>query len=139
MLFPLFQGENIMKVTAIDHVTINCIDTEASFKFYEGVLGLKKLETVDMGDHVLYYYQLPGVKLELIGYKEPQKKIAAGNTDIGIYRHMALTVDNLDDLYQHLIKEGSKINLEPKYIDQIKKKIMLIVDPNGVEIEIIQA
>ncbi|GHU81511.1 hypothetical protein FACS189468_4310 [Spirochaetia bacterium] len=128
-----------MKVAAVDHITINCKDTETSFRFYEQVLGLKRLETVDMGDHVLYYYGLPGVRLELIGYKEPQKEQETGNTDVGIYRHMALAVDDLEEVYQRCQKWGSKINLTPSYIAQIKKKIVLIVDPNGVEIEIIQA
>jgi lactoylglutathione lyase len=127
-----------MKITGIDHITVNCTDTEKAFGFYENILGLKRLETADLGDHVLYYYALPGVKLELIGYKNPQKEWKTGNTDVGIYRHMALVVDDLGELYERCRQAGVKINLEPKYIEEIKKKVMLIVDPNGVEIETIQ-
>jgi lactoylglutathione lyase len=127
-----------MKVTGVDHITVNCTDTEKAFGFYETVLGLKKLETADLGDHVLYYYALPGVKLELIGYKNPQREWKTGSTDVGIYRHMALAVDDLDGLYERCTQAGVKINLAPKYIEGIKKKVMLIVDPNGVEIEAIQ-
>ena len=129
-----------MKVVGVNHITVNCTDKEAAFGFYEKLLGLKKIEEVDLGDHVLYYYDLPnGIRLELIGYKEKQKKWETGNTDIGIYRHLALEVDNLNELYENCKKAGVKINLEPKYIPEIKKTIMLIVDPNGVEIETIQA
>jgi lactoylglutathione lyase len=132
--------EVIMKITSIDHITINCVDKDASFHFYEEILGLKKIEDVDLGDHVLYYYGLPGgVRLELIGYKNPQRKWETGNTDVGIYRHMAVEVDDLDVLCESCKKAGVKINLEPKFIPEINKKVMLIVDPNGVEIETIQA
>jgi len=128
-----------MKVIGIDHVTVNCSDIEASEKFYSGLFGLKKLEVVDMGDHVLHYFQLPGVKLELIEYKDPQKNIVSHNTDTGIYRHMALTVEDFDSLYSACTSEGVPINLEPSYIEQIDKTVMLIQDPNGVEIEVIKA
>lgn len=128
-----------MKITGVDHVTVNCTDTEKAFDFYENILELKKLETVDLGDHVLYYYALPGVKLELIGYKNPQREWKTGNTDVGIYRHMALVTDDLDGLYGRCKQAGVKINLAPEYIQGIKKRVMLIVDPSGVEIEIIQA
>jgi lactoylglutathione lyase len=127
-----------MKITGVDHITVNCTDTEKAFAFYENILELKKRETADLGDHVLYYYALPGVRLELIGYKNPQKEWKTGNTDVGIYRHMALVTDDLDGLYGRCKQAGVKINLEPKYIPEIQKKVMLIVDPNGVEIEIIQ-
>jgi lactoylglutathione lyase len=129
-----------MRVLSINHITINCTDKEAAFRFYEEILGLKRIEDVDMGDHVLYYYSLFGdIRLELIGYKGAQKKWETGNTDLGIYRHVALMVDNLEELYQRCRKENIKINLEPKFIPEISKKIMLIADPNGVEIELIQA
>jgi lactoylglutathione lyase len=91
-----------------------------------------------MGDHTLYYYQLPGIRLELIAYREPQKQWQTGNTDVGIYRHMALLVDDLDAFYQRCRQMKVKINLEPLFISQIGKAVMLIQDPNGVEIELIQ-
>ena len=129
-----------MKITGINHITINCTDKEAAFKFYENLLGLKRIEDADLGDHVLYYFGLPnGVRLELIDYKEKQKKWETGNTDVGIYRHVAFDVDDLDGLYKKCKDAGIKINLAPKYIPEIKKTVMLIVDPNGVEIEAIQA
>lgn len=126
-----------MKISAVDHVTINCVDTDKAFRFYEEILGLKKLETVDLGDHVLYYYGLPGLRLELIGYKNPQKERKTGNTDVGIYRHLALVADDLEGLHQRCREAGVRINLVPTYIPALGKTVMLIVDPNGVEIEVI--
>ncbi|NLV36552.1 MAG: VOC family protein [Clostridiaceae bacterium] len=128
-----------MKLLGLDHITINCIDMETTRKFYENVFELKRLNDVDLGDHVLHYYQLPGVKLELIEYKNPQKSWRTGNTDTGVYRHFAICTDDLSEIERRCEKEGYGINLHPTHIPQIDKTVMLVVDPNGVEIEVIQA
>lgn len=128
-----------MKLTKIDHITINCGDIANSRKFYEGVFELKHLNDVDMGDHVLHYYQLPDIKLELIEYKNPQKNLKTGNTDTGIYRHFAVCADDLQEIKKRCDAQGYSINLQPTYLSQIDKTVMLVVDPNGVEIEVIQA
>lgn len=133
------KGNAIMKLFAIDHITINCRDIKKACSFYETVLKLPKLNTVDMGDHMLYYYQLPGVKLELIEYKEPQKNWETGNTDTGIYRHFAIMTDNLEEIRESCLAAGGKINMEPTFIPQLGNTVMLIGDPNGVEIELILA
>lgn len=127
-----------MKVTALDHITINCVNIESARDFYESVLRLTELDTVDMGDHVLHYYQLPGCRLELISYKTPQKTVTAGNTDIGVYRHFAVTVDDLDAMERTCVEKGCKIRMRPTFLPQIGRTVMLIEDPNRVEIEIIQ-
>jgi len=128
-----------MKITSVDHITINLNRVQESFDFYENVLGLSRVNTVDMGDHVLHLYQLPGTKLELIEYKEDQKLVQAGNTDKGVYRHMALRVDDIKEVEARCEKAGYGFNLKPAAIKQLNGQVvMLIVDPNGVEIEIIQ-
>ncbi len=128
-----------MKFTAVDHITINCCKLQESFDFYENVLGLSRVSMVDMGDHVLYLYQLPGARLELIEYKNEQTHVIAGNTDIGVYRHFALRVDDIEEAYRRCQLAGYPINLEPTSIEKLNGQVvMLIVDPNGVEIEIIQ-
>ncbi|NLT98656.1 MAG: VOC family protein [Christensenellaceae bacterium] len=87
----------------------------------------------------LHLYQLPGAKLELIEYKTEQKRIQAGNTDTGIYRHIALRVDDIKEVEARCEKAGYGFNLKPTAIEQLGGMVvMLIVDPNGVEIEIIQ-
>lgn len=127
-----------MKITGIDHITINCCNMEASRKFYEEVLELERLKAVDLGDQILHYYQLPGVKLELIEYKSQQKNWRTGNTDTGIYRHFALCANDLQEIKIRCEQAGYGINLQPTYIPGLDKTVMLILDPNGVEIEFIQ-
>lgn len=129
-----------MKITSVDHITINCCKVQESFDFYENVLGLSLINTVDLGDHVLHLYQLPGVKLELIEYKGEQKHVHANNTDIGVYRHFAIRVDDIKEAQRRCEKAGYGINLVPTAIPQLNDQVvMLVVDPNGVEIEIMQA
>jgi lactoylglutathione lyase len=133
------RKENQMIITAVDHITINCFKLQESFDFYEKVLGLSRINTFDMGDHVLHYYQLPGVKLELIEYKNEQTHVITGNTNVGIYRHLALRVDDIEEAYRRCQQAGCRINLKPTAIKLLNDRIiMLIVDPNGVEIEMIQ-
>lgn len=127
-----------MAIKAIDHITINCCDLSDSFIFYGEVLGLERLNDVDMGDHVLHYYQLPGARLELIEYNEKQTWRTFGNTDVGIYRHLALVTDDLNSVNARISKGGYQVNLPPTYIPQLDKTVMLVVHPNGVEIELIQ-
>ncbi len=127
-----------MKITTVDHITINLLKVKESFEFYEKIFELRKIEDVDMGDHILHLYELPDARLELIEYKEEQRQIQTGNTDIGIYRHFAVCTDDLEELKERCKEEGYALNLEPTYIEQIKKTVMLVKDPNGVEIEVIQ-
>ncbi len=128
-----------MKITSVDHITINCCKVPESFDFYENVLGLSRVDTVDLEDHVLHLYQLPGMKLELIEYRGAQSCVQAGNTDIGVYRHFAVRVDDIKEVQRRCEKAGYGINLPPTAIPQLGGQVvMLIVDPNGVEVEIMQ-
>jgi lactoylglutathione lyase len=140
IIYHLKKEVILIKVLAVDHITINCCNIKETFNFYENVLGLSRIDTIDMGDHVLHLYQLPGAKLELIEYKNEQKLVNAGNTDVGVYRHFAIRVDDIEEVRKRCEKAGIGINLEPTAIQQFNGQVvMLIVDPNGVEIEIMQA
>ena len=65
-----------MKITGLDHISINVTDLDASKQFYENLFALEQIGFIDMGDHTLTYYQLPhGIRLELIDFMEkgPEK------------------------------------------------------------------
>ena len=127
-----------MKILSVDHITINMKAPDESFSFYEKVLELKRESVVDMGDHVLYLYRLPGMRLELIEYKLAQKHLQTENTNVGIYRHFALLTDDIEDLHRRCEAAGCGINMKPTFVEKLGRIVMLIRDPNGVEIEIIQ-
>lgn len=43
-------------ITGLDHITVNMADREASFTFYEEVLGLEKMYDVDWGTTNLHIF-----------------------------------------------------------------------------------
>lgn len=127
-----------MNITAVDHITINVKDIEASRKFYGETLGLPYLGQVDMGDHELTYYRLTDTtKLELIRYKFESPD---GNNSCftkGIYRHFCIAVDDLEQAYADIRAAGMKMLTEPAHIEKLSFRNFLFEDPNGVEIEVI--
>ena len=126
-------------ITGIDHVTINMMDRDASFKFYEEVLGLKRLNEVDMGDHKLTYFFLNGVtRLELIEYYNDDPGQPQPSDGKGIYRHVALITDDIGEIFERCVKSGVEIMMEPTEVEKLEWAGMLIRDPNGVELEILQ-
>lgn len=128
-----------MSLKAINHITINMVDLEKSFWFYGDVLGLPKLEEADMGDHYIYYYQLPGgTKLELLRYKYETETVQPQNTSKGIYRHFALETDDIGELYDLFAEKGIEVVEKPGVSEVLKVKYMLIKDPNGVEVEFVE-
>lgn len=128
-----------MKISDLDHITVNVKDLKQSEDFYSDILGLEKTGFIDMGDHTLTYFQLPReVRLELIDYTD---KTPAGNikeTDTGTYRHFCLVTDQLAELHDTCVKKGIFVRKPPSYVEKLHARTMLITDPNGVEIEIIQ-
>lgn len=126
-------------ITGVDHITVNMADREASFKFYGEVLGLEKLYDVDMGDHRLTYFNLNGhTRLELIEYYDDRQAKPEPSDDKGIYRHMALVTDDIDGIYKRCRNAGVEVLMKPVWVERLKWTGMLVRDPNGVEIEIVQ-
>lgn len=125
-----------MMVQSIDHITINVKNLEASRAFYGELLGLAELSKVDMGDHVLTYYALPGgVKLELISYMSDTGDCTASLLERGRFRHLALRVDDLETLAARLGDFGGRVLQPPRWVEQLGFTGMLAEDPNGCELE----
>ena len=121
-----------------DHITINVKDIEKSEEFYGEILGLKKLNTVDMGDHRLHYYGLADdLLLELIEYDEDFGELHPHVKTRGIYRHLALQCDDVDELYKKLTDRGITVLSPPGDVPRLRFRNILAEDPNGVELEFI--
>lgn len=128
-----------MVLESIHHITVNLVDKEKSFWFYGKVLGLEKLEEADMGDHYIYYYLLPGgCKLELIEYQYETELIKADPVSKGIYRHLAMQTDDVEELCQILCENDITVLEGPKPNATLGVKFMLIREPNGVEMEFVE-
>ncbi len=123
----------------INHITINVINLVQSKNFYEKALGLKSAGHIDMDDHKLIYYDLgKPCRLELIVYDEPEKVAEHSATCTGIYRHMALEVEDIQSFYVRLKSYKADIVLKPTWVEKLNATCMLVRDPNGVEIELMQ-
>ncbi len=128
-----------MKILGLDHVTINLRDVEKSLWFYGEQLGLKSLPTVDMGDHVLRYFALPGgARLELIEYSAGTRDLPIVPTDKGTARHLAFEVDDARAMEEKLTKAGFPFHAPVKDIEKLGFAGGLTKDPNGFELEFLQ-
>ena len=128
-----------MKIQAIDHITINAVDLDASVKFYTEGFGLERLNSVDMGDHLLTYFRLTdSTRLELITYDSAPAPVHCEPVQPGVYRHFAIEVDDVRACREQLKAHGAVILMEPSPVDKLQAICMLVQDPNGVEIEVVE-
>ncbi len=119
-----------------DHFTINVTDLEKSIFFYGELLGLKRLESVDMGDHRLHYFELfDDICLELIEYDDDFGELHPHHKARGTYRHLALNCEDVDGLYEKLCANGIKCLTAPEDVEKLNFRNILVEDPNGVELE----
>jgi glyoxylase I family protein len=124
-----------LKIGTIDHIAINCVDFQKSRDFYERILGLKMLETVDCGDFDISYLALPaGGRLELFNYRGKNKVINHEESDSGL-RHIAFQVKNVAAHEKELIAAGVQITLSTCDLPNLGARVLLFLDPNGVTIE----
>ena len=129
-----------MKLTGLNHITINVVDLAESVRYYETVFGLQQCGFTDMGDHTLTYFALPqGVLLELIDYETKDAPAPATATHVGMYRHFCLEADSLDELYERCLRYGGVVRSAPAYVERLGCTNILLEDPNGVEIEVFLA
>ena len=125
----------------INHISINVKNLDASIEFYRDVLNFEQLRSVDMPDMDLdvTYFKLPGgdTMLELIHYKD-NKEITTEVSDGGILRHIAFTVDDVDSVADYLQAKGIELTMGPEDLDRLGIRVILIKDPNNVELEFCQ-
>lgn len=124
-----------LNIESVDHIAINVRDIQKSRDFYGRVLGFKPLQSVDCGDFVIHYYQLPhAARLELFEYKHatdgsPREESAAG------LRHLAFQVTDVAAHERELRAEGVEITLPTCDLPNLGARVLLFLDPNGVTLE----
>jgi len=128
-----------MKVRGIDHVSINTRDFEASVRFYAGVLGFRRLQTVPMdGGFSITYFEIPGGgRMELFDYGGASREVPREERDAGL-RHLAFSVDDVRAAEKTLRAKGVTIVLPATDIPSLGATVLLFLDPNGVTLEFCQ-
>jgi len=128
-----------MKIKSVDHMTIIVKDLEKTLWFYGTLLGFEQLETVDLGDHILRYFQLPGgVRLELNEYLYPTRDSVSQLKDRGTWRHLAFAVEDVAEVENTLTAAGYPFHYPVSPTPELGVTGGLVKDPNGVEIEFIE-
>ena len=122
-----------------DHITINVTYMKRSEDFYGRILGLKQLDTVDMGDHELHYFEIPGgPRIELISYTDDFSEMHPDSRTAGLFRHLAFDCEDIDALFKTFKENGVTVIQEPAMVEKLKFRNLMAKDPNGVELEFIQ-
>ena len=124
-----------MKITSIDHVSINVLDIDKSLDFYGRILGLERLQTVDCGEFDITYFALPdGSRLELFDYHGSNPSLERAESEAGL-RHLAFQVEDVAAHEQQLRLAGVHITLPTCDLPNLSARVLLFLDPNGVTLE----
>ena len=125
---------------------------ENSLKFYQDLLGLKIIKDMDeQGGYINNMLSLDGVQvrtvklsagmgntlIELLDFKSHNDNEIRNFYTIGA-SHVALTVDNLEDLYKHLSENNIKFNAPPQESPDGLVKVTFCNDPDGTPIELVE-
>ena len=139
-------------IKEVRHIGIVVNNIENSLKFYRDLLGLKVIK--DMDEQGVYIdnmlslddVQVKTVKLsadtgntliELLDFKSHNDNEVRNFYTIGA-SHIALTVDNLEDLYKHLSANNIKFNAPPQKSPDGIVKVTFCNDPDGTPIELVE-
>ena len=137
----------------VRHVGIIVSDMEKSLKFYRDLPGLKVKSLVDEEGEFLdnmlthenvknkvakLYAKNDNALVELVeSISHPRNKTDRDFFTIGT-SHFALTVDNIDETYDYLIKNGVKFTAPPQQSPDGFAKVTFCEDPDGTHIELVE-
>ena len=136
----------------IRHTGIVTSNIEKSISFYEN-FGFKiQKDMLESGDYIDNFSDLSGVlvrtvkmslengdMIELLNYKSHPEKpdMSRKITQIGC-SHIALTVPNLDNLYDKLLEQDVDFNSPPQYSPDGYAKVTFCKDPDGSLVELVE-
>ena len=124
-----------MKISNINHVSINVSDITKSLDFYGRILGLKQEQTINCGDFDITYFSLPdGSRLELFDYHNKNHSSTREESEVGL-RHIAFQVEDVAAHEVQLINAGVQITLSTCELPNLASRVLLFLDPNGVTLE----
>jgi len=121
------------------HTMIRVINIEKSLKFYQEVLGLKLVRSMEVKKvgATLYFLtdETGNYELELTyNHKLPEGGYSHGSH----FGHLAVGVNDMDKFSGILRANGLEYSREPFMITESGPKIAFIADPDGITIEIIE-
>ena len=140
------------KVISFRHTGIIVQDMDKAVHFYEGILGFEIIQKYN--DSSQYINDVLGINqakismvklktkdgyiIELLKYiNHPTEYLSAPFYNVGIC-HLAFTIDNADQMYKKLQKEGIEVISKPLLSSEKIAKVFFCIDPNGIRIELVE-
>ena len=139
-------------VAHVRHAGIVTDDLESSLKFYRDLLGFKEVRRVEesnpfietvLGMKGVYVttikmFDSGGGQIELLHFKShPKNRGEREINDIGI-SHVALTVDDVHQLYENLKNSGVSFVSSPRLSDDGSATVAFCRAPEGTFIELVE-
>ena len=119
----------------LEHVGIKTSDIEKSLHFYCDILGLQRIEDVEVYGKTFYFVGNENALIE-IEAGGPDDTQAAPRFQTGLY-HLAFIVEDVKGMVERLKKQGVSIALEPM-ISRSDRLTAFVEDPDGVFIQLIE-
>jgi len=143
-----------MLIKNIRHVGVVTLDIKKSVNFYKNILGLKIFEKsthnhVSLGkimklknvciNIVRLKSKVNNITIELLDWKNPKSKsINKKNIYSQGLTHIALTVNDLQKVYEKLINNKIEVLSDPVFGSNKRTKYMFCKSPENVFIELVQ-
>lgn len=119
----------------LQHVMLRVYDIENSLVFYQNVLGLNVVKTLELKDSKLYFLakdpEDPNLML-CYNYNHPEK-YAHGN----YYGFVGFEINSMEEFQANLKKQNGHFDREP-FVSDNGTLIGFLKDPDGHRIEILQ-
>lgn len=142
-----------MSVRTVRHTGIVVTDMERSLAFYRDELGLSVTsDQLESGEFVDTILSMPGtsvrtVKLaaregptlvELLEFRDGSPPETPGDLRRIGATHAALTVDDLDSLFERLRAGGTPFLSEPRVSVDGRARVCFCTDPDGTPLELVE-
>ncbi len=140
-------------IHAIRHTGLVVADLDRALYFWRDILGLRvERQMEESGPHIDAMMGLEGVRVttvklatpdgnlvELLHFhSHPDKSDPEGYPYSSGFRHLALTVENLDEFLPRLIAAGAKVPADPQFSPDGKVKAIYVTGPEGILLELVQ-
>lgn len=126
----------------IRHVAIGTDDPEATAKFYEDGLGLRRVGVVDSPTAEGYYLSDGHVNLAILKWREEWASVTEGAPKrVGVH-HIGFGVEDMDAAQAHVLSAGAVEHVEPKIreaynnLDRAGNVEVKFTGPDGVTFDL---
>ena len=118
-------------IKEVHHISMVVSDTERSRQFYRDILGLEEVPRNPIIPFPGAWFQVGTRHIHLLEVhnQDPTERVGSGPED----RHIALLVDSVQDLMNHLTDKGCK------FVYRERANAVFIRDPDGNAIEFVQS